>query len=114
MIRVLSGGLLLGWDTVSLWIFILVGATLLANAIWFGIWALVEWHVPDSKKVKAAREEDRQTILALKAKLCDIAVELVRALKSEAALKDVVEHMRNSNRNLNAEATKALFDQPKH
>ncbi len=108
MIRLLSSGILVGWDTATFWFLYLVAATLVANAVWFGIWALVEWHVPDSKKVKAAREVDRQTILALKEQLCDTLNELVRAQKSEKALSDVLEEMRSSNRNLNARASDVL------
>jgi hypothetical protein len=108
MFRILSSGLLIGYDNVAFWFVLPLIGTLVANAIWFLIWALVEWSVPDSRKVKAAREEDRQTILHLKAKLCDTALELVKTQKSNAALRDVAEEMRNSNRNLNARASEAL------
>ena len=108
MLKVLSSGLLVGWDNVAFWFVLPLLGTLLANAVWFGIWALVEWSVPDSKKVKMAREEDRQKILVLKAEKCDILTEMVRAQKSEKAMSDVLQEMRSSNRNLNARATGAL------
>jgi hypothetical protein len=111
MIRITAYGLLVGWDALAFWFVLPLLGTLVANALWFGIWAFVEWRVPESKKVKAAREEDRQTILALKARLCDSLVERDDAMRGRKEATDVLQEMRSSNRNLNARATSALRDQ---
>jgi len=108
MLKVLSSGLLVGWDNVTVWLVLPFIGTLVANAVWFGIWAFVEWRVPEARKIKMAREADRQIILTLKSRLCDVAMELVKTQKSEKALRDVAEEMRNTNRNMNARATEAL------
>jgi hypothetical protein len=108
MMRLLSDGMLIGYGSFLLLLLVPMAGTLLAHGLWFGLWSFIEWRVPDSKKVKAAREQDRQTILVLKEQLCDTLAELVKLKKSEGELRGVAELMRNSNRNLNAKANEAL------
>lgn len=108
MLRLTADGLLIGYGSMLLWFVIPMAGTLVAHALWFSIWSLVEWKVPEAKKVKAAREADRQTILALKAELADTLREMVRAQGAEATAKGVLEEVRSTNRNINARATEAL------
>ena len=106
--RLLSDGLLIGYGSMVLWFLVPMAGTLLAHLLWFGLWSFIEWRVPDSKKVKAAREQDRQVILSLKAELCETLREMVRAQGAEATAKGVLEEVRSTNRNINARATEAL------
>jgi hypothetical protein len=108
MIRITAYGLLVGWGNVALWVLLPMAGTMLGLFIWYLLRAFVEWRMPEIAKVKAAREECRQVILALKAKLCDTLVEMNRAQKTEKQMADVLEEMRSAHRNLNARATSAL------
>lgn len=97
-----------GYGNLAFWFLFPFLGTLSAMALWFAIWSIVEWKMPESKKVKAAKEEDRHTILLLKEKLADALVELVTLQKSEAKLRMVAEMARSSNRAVNAQASEAL------
>jgi hypothetical protein len=108
MIRITAYGLLVGWGQVALWVLLPMAGTMLGLFIWYLLRAFVEFRMPEMAQVKAAREEARQVILALKSKLCDTLVEMNRAEKSEKQMADVLQEMRSSHRNLNARATAAL------
>ena len=108
MFRVLSSGLLIGWDAMAFWFLWPFCGTLAALLLWFTVWSFIEYKMPKAKQVKAMREADRQTILALKSQLCDTLNEMVRAQKAEKTMADVLEEMRSSHRNLNARANSAL------
>ena len=108
MIRFLSDGILVGYMNVVFWSLVPFSGSFLAMFVWYVLRSFIEWRMPDKEKLKAAREEDRQTILILKSKLCDTLVEMVRAQKAEKQMSQVLEEMRSSHRNLNARATDAL------
>lgn len=113
MIRILADGILVGYTNIAFWLLVPFCGALLAHVVWYFLMAFLEWRMPEKAKLKAAREADRLTILELKGQLCEYAIKSVELLESEARLRDVVEAMRSSNRNLNAAATEALRDQTK-
>ena len=108
MIRILSDGILVSYTNIGFWLLVPFGGALLAHVCWYFLMAFVEWRLPEKAKLKAAREEDRVTILALKAKLCDVYAEMVALQKSEAKLRQVAEMTRSTNRNVNAQVNEAL------
>jgi hypothetical protein len=108
MVRILSEGLLIGWGRLTLWILCPFLGSFLGLLAWYLIRAFVDLRMPEIQKVRAAREEDRQTILSLKARLCDALLERDKAQKAERMLREFTEEVRSSNRNLNARATSVL------
>ena len=108
MIRILSDGILVSYTNIGFWLLVPFCGALLAHLVWYFTMAFVEWRLPEKAKLKAAREEDRVTILSLKAKLSDVYAEMVALQKSEANLRRVAELTRNSNRNVNSQVTEAL------
>lgn len=108
MIRVLADGLFIGWGRLALWIALPFIGSFLGLLAWYLIRAFVEFRMPEIQKVKAVREELQQTILSLKARLCDTLIEKERAQRAEKVLREFAEEARSSNRNLNSRATAAL------
>lgn len=108
MIRLLSDGILVGYSNIGFWFIVPFFGALVAHALWYALMAFVEWRMPEKAKLKAAREEDRHTILTLKAELGDIYKELVALQKSEAKLRMVAEMTRSTGRAVNEQVTEAL------
>lgn len=106
--RLLADGILVGYMNIAFWFIVPFGGALLAHVVWYFLMAFVEWRKPEMAKLKAARAEDRQTILSLKAELCDIYKEMVALQKYDAKLRMAGEMARSSNRNVNATMTEAL------